>query len=130
MHLHIKKAFCKARDHFWKKIPNNRSLKNYMVYLSTKVIFYYLSMLFMFVPQNYLFDIKALSEGPPPNERGCRICRKIGHLVNFITFEVTFVNFNKRIISRQEIVPEKEMKLETKKGHAMKGLILFCNVEK
>lgn len=29
--------------------------------------------------QDYLFDKHLLTEGEPPNDRGCRICSKIGH---------------------------------------------------
>ncbi len=31
--------------------------------------------------QDYLWDPNALCDGPPPNDRGCRACGKIGHLV-------------------------------------------------
>lgn len=31
--------------------------------------------------QDYVWDAKYLTEGPPPNDRGCRSCGKIGHFV-------------------------------------------------
>ena len=31
--------------------------------------------------QDHLFDKSKLTDGPPPNDRGCRACGKIGHLV-------------------------------------------------
>ena len=31
--------------------------------------------------QEYLWDLNYLVDGPPPNDRGCRACGKIGHLV-------------------------------------------------
>ncbi len=34
-----------------------------------------------FLFQNYLWDPEHLCDGPPPNDRGCRACGKIGHLV-------------------------------------------------
>ena len=30
--------------------------------------------------QDYLFDSKQLTDGAPPNDRGCRFCGKIGHI--------------------------------------------------
>ena len=31
--------------------------------------------------QDYFFDRENLTDGYPPNDRGCRACGKIGHLV-------------------------------------------------
>ena len=31
--------------------------------------------------QDYFFDVTLLTDGAPPNDRGCRACGKIGHLV-------------------------------------------------
>ena len=31
--------------------------------------------------QDYFFDPELLTDGAPPNDRGCRACGKIGHLV-------------------------------------------------
>ena len=31
--------------------------------------------------QDYLFDSEILTDGAPPNDRGCRMCGKIGHFV-------------------------------------------------
>jgi len=31
--------------------------------------------------QDYFFDHRLLTNGAPPNDRGCRACGKIGHLV-------------------------------------------------
>ena len=31
--------------------------------------------------QDYFFDVELLTDGKPPNDRGCRMCGKIGHLV-------------------------------------------------
>ena len=35
----------------------------------------------MFVFQDYFFDRQLLTDGAPPNDRGCRACGKIGHIV-------------------------------------------------
>jgi len=58
MNLYIKKAFVKTRNHFGflpQPLPCHYKL--------------------------YLFDPKAMADGSPPNDRGCRACGKIGHLV-------------------------------------------------
>lgn len=34
----------------------------------------------LFLYQDYLFDSKQLTDGAPPNDRGCRFCGKIGHI--------------------------------------------------
>ena len=34
-----------------------------------------------FVFQDYFFDRQLLTDGAPPNDRGCRACGKIGHIV-------------------------------------------------
>ena len=31
--------------------------------------------------QDYFFDRSQLTDGAPPNDRGCRACGKIGHIV-------------------------------------------------
>lgn len=31
--------------------------------------------------QDYFFDSDLLCDGKPPNDRGCRMCGKIGHMV-------------------------------------------------
>ena len=35
---------------------------------------------FLHFLQDYLFDSKQLTDGAPPNDRGCRFCGKIGHI--------------------------------------------------
>ena len=35
----------------------------------------------VFVFQDYFFDRQLLTDGAPPNDRGCRACGKIGHIV-------------------------------------------------
>ncbi|GAB6033326.1 Terminal uridylyltransferase 7 [Chamberlinius hualienensis] len=61
MSVYIRKTFIRGREVFGKPLnalPNNfRSLRD------------------------YLFDSRQFVEGPPPNDRGCRICGKIGHKV-------------------------------------------------
>ena len=61
MNLYIKKAFINARDLFGTPIrfkpPNYHTI------------------------QDYFFDRNLLTDGAPPNDRGCRACGKIGHLV-------------------------------------------------
>ncbi|KAK7100580.1 terminal uridylyltransferase 7-like isoform X2 [Littorina saxatilis] len=32
-------------------------------------------------PSDFFFDVELLTDGKPPNDRGCRMCGKIGHLV-------------------------------------------------
>ena len=60
MNLYIKKAFIKARAAFG-TTPNGPVGVRMM--------------------QDHLFDKATLTDGPPPNDRGCRACGKIGHLV-------------------------------------------------
>ena len=31
--------------------------------------------------QDFLFDSDLLTDGAPPNDRGCRVCGKIGHFM-------------------------------------------------
>ena len=61
MNLYIKKAFINARNLFATPIrfkpPNYRTI------------------------QDFFFDRQLLTDGAPPNDRGCRACGKIGHLV-------------------------------------------------
>ena len=35
----------------------------------------------IFSIQDYFFDRQLLTDGAPPNDRGCRACGKIGHIV-------------------------------------------------
>ena len=48
-------------------------------YLKLKIK--YISLHRFFVLQNYFFDPYKMTDGQPPNDRGCRACGKIGHLV-------------------------------------------------
>ncbi|CAH1773302.1 unnamed protein product [Owenia fusiformis] len=59
MNTFIQKAFIKGRHIFG--IPVDTLPRNYSNLL------------------DYLFDPKLLTDGAPPNDRGCRICSKIGH---------------------------------------------------
>jgi len=65
MNIYIKKTFIKARSLFGNPRPE----------------------LHRFIPrgyrshQDFFFDVRLLTDGPPPNDRGCRICGKIGHLM-------------------------------------------------
>ena len=36
--------------------------------------------IYVFYFQGYYFDTERLMEGPPPNDRCCRVCNKIGHI--------------------------------------------------
>ena len=38
-------------------------------------------MIVIFLIQDYFFDRQLLTDGAPPNDRGCRACGKIGHIV-------------------------------------------------
>jgi len=61
MNLYIKKAFINARRLFGTPFKVNPPGYKYI--------------------QDYFFDPQLLTDGAPPNDRGCRACGKIGHLV-------------------------------------------------
>merc|ERR1712012_622135 len=61
MNLYIKKAFINARNLFG--TPIKYRPQGYHTI------------------QDYFFDRDLLTDGAPPNDRGCRACGKIGHLV-------------------------------------------------
>merc|ERR1711971_1426080 len=61
MNLYIKKAFINGRRLFGTPLTSNP--RGYRTV------------------QDYFFDPDLLTDGPPPNDRGCRACGKIGHLV-------------------------------------------------
>ena len=46
--------------------------------------------------QDYFFDHRLLTNGAPPNDRGCRACGKIGHLVADCPRHVKNVYLKKR----------------------------------
>ncbi|XP_067133897.1 terminal uridylyltransferase 4-like [Centruroides vittatus] len=59
MNAFIFAAFRRGREHFGRTPPNRRDLPNIL---------------------DYFFNGKLFTDGKnPPNERGCRICNKIGH---------------------------------------------------
>lgn len=59
MNTYIMKAFIKGRAHFG--TPIRKLPAAYTTFLA------------------YFFDHRQLVDGPPPNDRGCRVCGKIGH---------------------------------------------------
>merc|ERR1719507_1244245 len=61
MNLYIKKAFINGRRLFGTPLTSNP--RGYRTV------------------QDYFFDPDLLTDGAPPNDRGCRACGKIGHLV-------------------------------------------------
>nr|KAG5701564.1 hypothetical protein BaRGS_024814 [Batillaria attramentaria] len=64
MNNYIYKTFVNGRMHFG--TPFERKLELFQRFRS---------------PEEYFFNIALLSDGKPPNDRGCRMCGKIGHMV-------------------------------------------------
>ena len=90
MGAYIRRVFVTARRFFQTPVralpPNFSSLevwrkKNWLICSSRFANnFFFVFVFFNIFLQEYLFNPKVLiSAGPPPNDRGCLICGKVGH---------------------------------------------------
>jgi len=60
-------------------LPKN-GLQNVNQFLHNHLFIFFHNLNWVSLFQEYLFDARFLTEGTVPNDRGCRICKKIGHL--------------------------------------------------
>ena len=77
---HIRRVFVSARRLFQTpvhEVPRHfKSLEVLSILITNLLIQWFIHYLF----QAYLFDTRKLAPfGPPPNDRGCLICSKVGH---------------------------------------------------
>ncbi|XP_014664767.1 PREDICTED: uncharacterized protein LOC106807054 [Priapulus caudatus] len=95
MNTYILKALIRARMHF-----------------STPVNMYCMT---VYKLCDYLLDANQLTDAEPPNDRGCRLCGKIGHLVK--DCPNTIRARRKDAVERQQLIREREQKERQEAGY-------------
>ncbi|KAK6179643.1 hypothetical protein SNE40_011956 [Patella caerulea] len=67
-------------------------------------------------PADYFFDPQLLTEGRPPNDRGCRECGKIGHIAKKCPQHLKNVQRKKEREARQRELKQQQQQIQNHRG--------------